>query len=815
MQGKLFERPVVINCIRGAAVLLAVLASLDLASCRRDGLLAGKPLDLAADGLTEYAIVRPAEPTAVDNYAIGILTNYLFQKTGVIFPALDPGQTTATGKFIFVGLSAPALKRTQKNPLAQMKDQDHVARSVGADIVLYGKGVHGNLYAVLDFMETELGWRWFSRFDKPVCVVGHELNIKPFNRIKSVSFPYRRSFYNATEFCYQHGMNVGFSSINELYRARYGKDRFPPGVVSALPRKDFIGVHSLHQYIPPLPSSHLWEQYQWIEKRNYFETNPEYFTMDSSGKRVPDRQLCFSCPGLRKELTKNILEHARRQGADAPISLGAEDGAQPFCECPECRALEKKYSSPGGPLYDYLLELAPVMQQKCPSNVIKVLSYRRIQTQKPPTLAPGMKLPDNVYVVFAHIDDGINVDWNNTFNRSTYEDLVAWGKITRSLWTWSYPLPSGKGTFLPFSNTRRLVQTMRAMKEAGVEGVYQEYYSLRVSYGYGFSDLHIYLYYKLARDVNADEKAIIREFTDCQFGAAAELSREYLEDLEDATAAMPPIQQCPVSYDDFPCLTAENIHRWQVLFDKMEAQVAGDDRRLANLRRLRREVDFAALLKWFDLARAYPDYFKDSNVFAGRITAAGKGGESELNDLLTVIKGGGKVKPLPAEFDGIPPATIRQFVPENKGHGKKASKHKTILDPEAAFGYAATVYFIDDRDLPFAFGFFQNRIGATEAPWGTAGAQRELKLEDITPGVYRVYKLGTIEVTPSCRIWLQVNQGWATVLDLGERLLNTTDPSAAANRWEAHVSLKFDGPAYGGKAAENIVLCDRMILVKK
>ncbi len=36
----------------------------------------------------------------------------------------------------------------------------------------------------------------------------------------------------------------------------------------------------------------------------------------------------------------------------------------------------------------------------------------------------------------------------------------------------------------------------------------------------------------------------------------------------------------------------------------------------------------------------------------------------------------------------------------------------------------------------------------------------------------------------------------------------------ADNQWEAYVSLKFDGPTYGGKAEQDRVLCDRIILVK-
>ena len=47
-----------------------------------------------------------------------------------------------------------------------------------------------------------------------------------------------------------------------------------------------------------------------MKKKDYFETNPEFFSLNTRGKRVID-QLCFSNPALRAELTKNILEHIR------------------------------------------------------------------------------------------------------------------------------------------------------------------------------------------------------------------------------------------------------------------------------------------------------------------------------------------------------------------------------------------------------------------------------------------------------------------------------------------------------------------------
>jgi hypothetical protein len=81
--------------------------------------------------------------------------------------------------------------------------------------------------------------------------------------------------------------------------------------------------------------------------------------------------------------------------------------------------------------------------------------------------------------------------------------------------------------------------------------------------------------------------------------------------------------------------------------------------------------------------------------------------------------------------------------------------------------------------------------------------------EQITPGEYRLYELGEITVTPDCWIWFSA-QSWATHLEVGTRLYEP----GAENNWSAWVSLKFDGPSYGGEAEEDTVLVGRIVFVK-
>lgn len=768
-------------------------------------------LNLSKNGRTDYVIVKPDKPTKVDGYSITKLADFMKEKTGADFPVVSSDKLPKGKKYIFVGLSKPALKILGKNPLASLKDQEHIAKSVDGDIFLYGKGKHGNMYAVFDFMENVLGWRWYSQFEEPTFDVERDLTIKSFDRKQKFSFAYRRLY--PREFSYNHGANMGFSEHNVKIKKRYGancKWLFQSGVESF--KYNASGVHTLFRYIPPGPEYRI-KPYDFIKNKNYFKSNPEFFSMNAKGKRASNRQLCFSNPGLRRELTKNILKHIHSEGDNIIISLDANDNPGKFCYCPECIKLEEQYNSPGGPIYDYLIELCKKLKKEHPKVMVKTLAYRRSQTQKPPILPNGEKLPDNLIIDFAPIEDSYFADWTHPDPKiqETYQDLKNWGKICKNLQVWIYPNPWGTGETMPVGNVERLINEVRLMKKAGASGVFADHNGIHDRSG--FSELQTYLLCKLMQNTDCDTNAIIMDFTDHMYGAAAPLMRKYLTELENGRKKMnklpPKVTYISRRFDNktFPYLTPENIHRWQLMFDAMEEKVKNNPAELSNVRLLRRELDFATLWKWFALKKKYPDYYSDYKVFANRIKAAnktknskGKGirslGKGALSDFVAIIQGGGKEKPLPKFFKNIDKSKIRTFVPSNTAK---------IPDKDAAFGYGVD---IDKPDYPFQLGFFQWL--QKNPPKGNQGARLKLDKKQIVPGVYTLYKLGKIVISPDCIIWFSA-KSWKTNIELGDRIYEPGED----NKWNAYVSLKFDGPSYGGKAKKDQVLCDRIILVKK
>ena len=126
-------------------------------------------LRLAEDGATTYRIVRPEDGTPVDDYAAENLARYMQQITGAEFPIVAPAGVGVGRPAIFIGLSKPASRRLGEDDLlADLEHQEHVTRSKGADIFLYGEGIHGNLHPVMAFLEEKLEWRWYSVYEHPV-----------------------------------------------------------------------------------------------------------------------------------------------------------------------------------------------------------------------------------------------------------------------------------------------------------------------------------------------------------------------------------------------------------------------------------------------------------------------------------------------------------------------------------------------------------------------------------------------------------------------------------------------------------------------
>ena len=594
--------------------LFAILAALSLTTAFAEGRIAAPPtgeapaegkLVIAKDGKSTYTIAYDAEDKdPVYRAALKDLSEHLRAITGAHIPlAYQSG-----GPRIVVGKRAPG----DDAPFSGVRERR--IKSVGSDIYIYGDGKFGTVGAVYDFLEKFCGCRWFGPWDGDTFTPK-----RPTLELAPIDYKHAPSFYS---------LELG---------GAWPLARKHPGIVNWLRRNrcflqpDYRGsnpqdgwtyygptCHGLSAFFPPGGHEPGSFKNQWagphraLADKAYFKDHPEYFTLDKEGKRVADRQLCFSNPDVRRILTENIetvLKYEKYKLDDyAIIDLAFNDRSGGFCECKNCKALEEKYQSPGGPYYDYLIELGNKFLEKYPRLVVRMIAYQPSMTGIPPK--PGTKFPANISVIVAPLVQDFSKPLSHPYNANFYREFEAWGKIAGKMWWWSYPIlyPHGIRAYALFPGVYRNAENIKFAYRNGTRYIISEMGG-SVIHNCAFKKLNDYLQIRLADDVNDSVDRIVKEYCDHCYGPAAGLMIKYLRETHEESVKDP---NYFIYYDDPRAMRSlhspANLVRWQGYFDEM-VKLAGDDKYLQlQIGRARINLDVMTLLTWDDIAAADPGF---------------------------------------------------------------------------------------------------------------------------------------------------------------------------------------------------------------
>ena len=756
------------------------------------GILSAAQLTLSENGKANYILVPPANATAMEQLAVRELQTYLKKSTGANF--YQKG-TAPVGKII--------LKRD-----SSLKPDESAIKINGKDLILSGGDEWGVLYAVYSFLENQVGVRWFSPYGhekvpshKTLKIEFKDYKQKPayINRALIGSSYYK--FPDSSMFFLRNRLNINNSLKNPGY----------PGSKTKIVEQG-SQCHTLFYYIPPAKGRYP-KGLKFKEEKYYFKDHPEYFSMDKSGKRTMNMQLCFSNPGLRKEFTRRFLEHAELTGGKGMYSISAQDWPGKFCCCKDCDALEQKYRCTAGPILDYIIELCNTVKDKYPEMLISTLSYRKQQAEVPPYLGEGKRMPDNFVCVFAPIDDDFSKTLTHKNNQGTLANLKAWAKITDKILLWYYPVVYGG--VLPSGCVERSMRDTRIMFDAGATGSYYEH-DVGVFAGLNFSDMMTWMFLKLYQNPNTDYKVLMKEFCDFYYGAAADDMISYINDLDRLTAEIPVSRSW--NSGDYPELFKEqNLIRWQKLFERMLKKTAKDPEVQKRIKDVRIALDLASMKYHYrSLRKKAPALFPAVPEMKKRITAALEDSvsrrvpanmpvlrkqwqKSVLSALETFsVLAAVEPKPLPAPLDKVDPSKIRQVF------AKQVNRCGFEKTADAAFGQA--IY--DNKkgfELPFTCGFYD-----------IAGKRflltRKIQKHEIVPDRYALYKVGEAPISSQNNLWTMST--WRAGIDLNSLYIPGEAPD---KKYEIWISLKFEGPGYSpkSKAKTNRVWIDRAVVVEK
>lgn len=448
-----------------------------------------KSTTLFKDGKSSYAIVLCNDASASEETAARELQHYLKQIGGAELPIISSDKVEKGRKHIFIGFNDEygALCNVEQ---PDINDEAYTYRTIDKNIWIYGGKQRGTMYGVYSFLENEFGIRWYTReFTKIPTLTEWEVkdmhfSEKPFLRYRHILY---KNIDGLKDLQAHNKVNTAWSAQENEY-----------GNLTA-----YWNAHTMGQF---------------ISNEEYFLQHPEYFSL-RDGKRKPNAQLCLSNP----EVLDICIEKMKQTIKENPLywvySLSQNDNQLP-CQCDKCRAIEEQYGGHSGLVVWFVNQVADAIKPLYPDKYIGTFAYQ--YTRKAPV---GIVPRNNVVIrlcsiecCFAHPLDGCE------HNRPFITDIEKWSTVAPNLYIWDYVVNFHQYV-APFPNFGVLAENIKTFKKYNAIGVMEQaqYQTL----GGEFSDMKAWVLSKLLWNPNLDTNALVAQFIEDYYGAAASYVQQY------------------------------------------------------------------------------------------------------------------------------------------------------------------------------------------------------------------------------------------------------------------------------------------------
>ena len=451
---------------------------------------------LFENGASDYSIVIDKEASASEQYAAEELQNWLREVGGVSLPIVGPDEGEQ-GKRLVVGYNSIVEDLVPKAQIQSPSDDSFTWCSKKGDVLFWGGSERGTLYSVYDFLEDQLGIRWYS---EDVTVVP-EVEKWSFSRLYNHEVP---ALLVRDNCMLAPRTNTVFSArLRNNFTRLPGKEQ---GTTLPGTAEGYWGVHAMAYHVPA---------------HKYFKDHPEYFSL-YDGKRCTD-QLCLSNPDVLKICIESMRKVMREEPDYMIYSMEQLDNVQPCqCECEACQALIDEYGGNSGIMVWFVNQVADALKYEFPDKYVGTFAYR--YTRHAPT---GIVPRDNVVIRLCSIECCLLHDFEGCeMNQPFMKDLQDWSAIAKNLYIWDYATDFSYYC-LPVANLRLLQPKIKDFCEHNAMGMLEQGdYQTRTC---ELKELRAYLVSKLLWDPDEDVEAIIREFTDGYYGPAGRYIREYID----------------------------------------------------------------------------------------------------------------------------------------------------------------------------------------------------------------------------------------------------------------------------------------------
>jgi hypothetical protein len=481
-------------------------------------------LVIAKNGHSNYSIVAEIESLE----AAHVLRKYFKSSTGA-----NPSTEHDAPSIILL------VNNKYSNPSISYRMEEE-------NIIIEGSNPQYLLYAVFDFLESQLGCHFYTdkvefipQIDK--LKISKDLNYAYSPPIETRTV-HSKLFYNDHDFA---------DKLKVTYEA------FPYYVKGA-------GVHTFNKFVPP---------------SEYYQTHPEYYSLIDGQRKTT--QLCLTNPDVVDIVIDAVKSNFEQHPEASVISVSTNDNTQ-YCRCDNCARIDAEEGSQAGSL----IRFVNLVAKEFPDKTISTLAYQH--TRK----ACKTKPESNVLITLCSIE----CDRSAPITEKCVDfadDLRDWKNLTENIRIWDYTVQF-TNFMAPFPNIHTLQPNLEFFSDNNAKWVFQQHSNNNSS----LFELRSYLLAKLLWNPAQNPDEIISEFCDGYYQEASPFIQNYVQELTKQIQENPnfflflyggPSQ----AFKSF--LSAENLNNYNQLFDQAEEAVAHNQKVLERVQVARLGVRYATL----------------------------------------------------------------------------------------------------------------------------------------------------------------------------------------------------------------------------
>ncbi len=437
------------------------------------------PVDLLTingTDISEYVIACNAEAGGVIPTAAAELQKYIELTCGAALEIDSDGVEAGTKRILI-----------DENIVEDTDDFKYYTDEDG--LVLAGSAKRGALYAVYNFLEEQLGWRFFAA-DTEVCNEARSI------RIKNLDYTYEHAF-EIRDIYWTEAFDDMFSV--KRYQNGEGKRR-----VLANDNPDSIALGGSESMHPN--GTH---------------------TIAALSETGDHEQPCLSDETVYQNILKNVIAWLSEDTTRKSIHI-SQNNNENWCMCEACFEDIDKYGAPAATIIKMLNRLDEDLKAAGYED-ITLVTFAYKYSFKCPT---GIVCNEDVAVEVITNDFCFNHAFDDpdcAINAKRLKTLKSWAAICSNLYVWDYSV-NFMYYLSPFPNFDVIRDNMRVFNELGAVAMLSQGNYQTVSPEFGA--LRTYLLAKLMQNPTMSEEEYNRhmnEFLEAYYGAGWENIRAYID----------------------------------------------------------------------------------------------------------------------------------------------------------------------------------------------------------------------------------------------------------------------------------------------